>query len=577
MRKIHFSLIGLLLLVSSCDKVIVKPSMAIDSYKNNQSLDYDNLILHYQQLDEFYSEAKLIDYGKSDIGKPLYAFVIDNAEKFVPQKKKVTLLINNAIHPGEPCGVDASVNLVEQLLKNKQLKPLLENVMVVIIPMYNIGGAHNRGCCSRANQNGPDEYGFRGNAQNLDLNRDFIKNDSRNSKIFAKIYHDYKPHLFVDTHASNGADYQYTMTLITSQLNKLNKHLAKYVQEEMQPYLFSEMEKENYPMVPYVNTMSNHPESGIVDYLETPRYSTGYVTLFNTISFVTETHMWKPYQDRVESTLIFLKKLITFAANNHTNIIDVVKKANKKTVTKKVFPINWQLDTTNFATIDFKGYEAVYGISDLTGLNSFKYDRNQPFTKSINYYSTYYVTDSVVKPEHYIIPQAWEQVIERLQLNNIKMSKLKNDTIIDVDSYYIESFDTYKNPYEGHYVHYNTKVTTEKQRIQFYKGDVLIPVNQKSNRFIVETLEPTAVDSYFNWGFFDAIIQQKEYFSAYIFEDKAKEILTNNPELKKEFEEKRATDSTFKTNHYKQLDFIYKHSPYYEKSHNRYPVYRIVK
>jgi hypothetical protein len=577
MRKTSLLIIGLLFIVSSCDKTSVKPSMAIDSYKNNQSLDYDNLILHYKLLEENYSEAKLIDYGKSDIGKPLYAFVIDYAEKFAPQKGKVTLLINNAIHPGEPCGVDASVNLAEQLLKDKELKSLLKNVMVVIIPMYNIGGAHNRGCCSRANQNGPEEYGFRGNAQNLDLNRDFIKNDSRNSKVFAKIYHDYKPHLFVDTHASNGADYQYTMTLITSQLNKLNKHLAKYVQEEMQPYLFSEMEKENYPMVPYVNTMSNHPESGIVDYLETPRYSTGYVTLFNTISFVTETHMWKPYQDRVESTLIFLKKLITFAANNHTNIIDVVKKANKKTVTKNVFPINWELDTTKFTTIDFKGYEAVYGISDLTGLNSFKYDRNQPFTKPINYYNTYYASDSVEKPEYYIIPQAWEQVIERLQLNNIKLSKLKRDTIIDVDSYYIESFETYKNPYEGHYVHYNTKVKSEKQRIQFYKGDMLIPMNQKSNRFVIETLEPTAVDSYFNWGFFDAVIQQKEYFSAYIFEDKAKEILANNPELKKEFEEKRATDSTFKTSHYKQLDFIYKNSPYYEKSHNRYPVYRVMR
>ena len=551
--------------------------MAIDSYKNNQSLDYDNLILHYQQLDEFYSEARLIDYGKSDIGKPLYAFVIDYAEKFVPQKKKVTLLINNAIHPGEPCGVDASVNLAAQLLKDKQLKALLENVMVVIIPMYNVGGAHNRGCCSRANQNGPEEYGFRGNAQNLDLNRDFIKNDSRNSKVFAKIYHDYKPHLFVDTHASNGADYQYTMTLITSQLNKLNKHLAKYVQEEMQPYLFAEMEKENYPMVPYVNTMSSHPESGIVDYLETPRYSTGYTTLFNTISFVTETHMWKPYQDRVESTFIFLKKLIAFASNNHTNIIDVVKKANKKTVAKKVFPINWELDTTNYTTINFKGYEAVYSISDLTGLNSFKYDRNQPFTKPIKYYNTYYVSDSVTKPEYYVIPQAWEQVIERLKYNKIKLRTLQNDTLIDVESYYIEQFETYKNPYEGHYVHYNTKVRSEQQTIQFYKGDVLIPVNQKSNRFIIETLEPTAVDSYFNWGFFDAVIQQKEYFSAYIFEDKAKEILANNPQLKQEFEEKRTEDSLFRNNHYKQLDFIYKHSPYYEKSHNRYPVFRVMK
>lgn len=552
------------------------PTMAMDSYKQNKTLDYDNLIKHYQELDRKYIETKLIKYGNADIGKPIYAFVIDKSRRFTHTQDQATILINNAIHPGEPCGVDASLNLAYQLLSDKNYATLLENVTIVIIPMYNVGGALNRGCCSRVNQNGPEMYGFRGNAKNLDLNRDFIKNDSKNSKVFAHIFHDFKPQLFVDTHASNGSDYQYTMTLITSQLDKMHSHLSSYIREKMHPYLFSKMEEANYPMVPYVVSKNKHPDSGIIDYLETPRYSTGYASLFNCISFVTETHMWKPYQDRVESTLSFLKILVEFASNNYKEIIDRVDVADKQTLEQELFALNWELDTTKFDTINFKGYEAVYYNSLLTGLKTYKYDREKPFEKSIHYYNRYNAIDTIQKPKYYIISQAWEDIINRLSNNRVKMIELDKDSIFEVETYYIESFETWKNPYEGHYGHYNTNVRKETQKIQFYEGDILISTNQPGVRFIIETLEPIAVDSYFNWGFFDAIVQQKEYFSAYIFEEKAIEILENDSTLKADFHTKQKSDKEFAKNHYKQLDFIYKRSPYYEKTHNRYPVYRVL-
>ncbi|MFP5470426.1 MAG: M14 family zinc carboxypeptidase [Bacteroidia bacterium] len=580
----YLSSIVLILLLFSCKEIEKKieesttepPTMAIDVYKENQSLDYDNLIKHYELLDKKYKEAKLINYGNGDLGKPIYAFIIDKSERFSQTKDQVTILINNAIHPGEPCGVDASINLANQLLGDKNYEKILENVTVVIIPIYNVDGALNRGCCSRVNQNGPEMYGFRGNAKNLDLNRDFVKNDSKNSEVFAKIFHDFKPQLFVDTHESNGSDYQYTMTLITSQLDKMHPELSSYVREKLRPFLFAEMEKANYPMVPYVVSKDDHPESGIVDYLETPRYSTGYANLFNCISFVTETHMWKPYPNRVESTYIFLEKLIKFAANNHTDIIEKVTNANKQTIEQKYFTLNWQLDTTRFDTINFKGYEAIYYNSSISGLKTYKYDRNKPFEKPIHYYNRYNALDTIQKPKYYVIPQAWDDVIGRLENNRIEFSKLEKDTTIEVETYYIERFETWKNPYEGHYGHYNTNVRKETQKIQFYEGDILISTNQQGVRFLIETLEPKASDSYFNWGFFDAIVQQKEYFSAYIFEDKAIEILETDSTLKADFYAKQKADKEFASNHYKQLDFIYKRSPHYEKSHNRYPVYRII-
>ena len=276
-----------------------------DLYLKNETHTYASAFDAYKTMAENNPDkCNFLQFGSSDYGIPVPLFILNESGIFTAAEieSKNVILINNAIHPGEPCGVDASIKLAQDLLATT----LPKNVIIAIIPIYNIGGAHNRNCCSRANQNGPAEYGFRGNSKNLDLNRDFIKADSKNTLAFYKIFHFLKPSIFVDTHTSNGADYQHTMTLITSQLNKMNPELADYTKNKLNPHLFKKMEEGNYPMVPYVHSIEKIPDNGIMDYLEIPRYSTGYTNLFNTISYVTEAHMLKPYEERVNST--YLKK-----------------------------------------------------------------------------------------------------------------------------------------------------------------------------------------------------------------------------------------------------------------------------
>jgi len=156
----------------------------------------------------------------------------------IRKQDKRVLLINNGIHPGEPEGIDASMMLARDLLKGNKIPA---NVVICIIPLYNIDGSHNRTSTSRANQNGPLAYGFRGNSRNLDLNRDFIKTDSKNSASFQQIFNTWNPEVFVDTHTSNGSDYQYTMTLIPTQKDKLNQVLSTYLTGQMVPSLYKEM------------------------------------------------------------------------------------------------------------------------------------------------------------------------------------------------------------------------------------------------------------------------------------------------------------------------------------------------
>ncbi len=550
-------------------------------YEDNQTPTYKETIAMYERLASKSKIAHLQEYGVTDIGKPLHLMVVSKDQDFDPvsirSKNKRIVLINNAIHPGEPCGVDASLQLVSELLNKSDAKSkCLEEVVLCIIPMHNIGGVHNRGCCSRANQNGPLEHGFRGNARNLDLNRDFIKCDSRNTEAFTEIFQTWQPDVFIDTHTMNGSDHQYVMTLIGTERNKLQPLLATFMYEEMMSHLTKAMNEAGHVTGLYVYLMEQTPDDGIKTFLETPRYSSGYTTLFNTLGFITEAHMLKPYPDRVKSTYQFLVETLQYTHQNAAKIGALREKANKSVQAQTEFPIAWSLDTSKHEDFSFKGFETKYKESEISGLQRLYYDQNAPCEKKIRHYTSYRTTLSVEKPMAYIIPQAWREVIERLEWNSVQMTVLEEDTILEVEVYYIEDYETVKQPYEGHYLHYNVKVRKETQNLPFYAGDFVIEVNQSSNRYIVETLEPQAHDSFFAWNFFDSILQQKEYFSPYLFEDIAVTLLEENPELREKLEEKKKGDEVFSKNGYAQLKFIYEHSPYFEKTYRRYPVGRMM-
>ncbi|WP_051568571.1 M14 family zinc carboxypeptidase [Crocinitomix catalasitica] len=545
------------------------------NYKENKTYTYEETASIYTNFANQSPEyCKLINAGPSDYGKDIQLFLLNRAGNFTPKyiTNQNVILINNAIHPGEPCGVDACIKLIEELLAHPKSIP--SNLTLAIIPMYNVGGAHNRGCCSRANQNGPNEYGFRGNAQNLDLNRDFIKADSKNTKTFYRIFHSLAPAVFIDTHTSNGADYQYIMTLITSQKDKMNPHISDLTMNSLNPYLYKKMELAGYPMTPYVNTIKSIPDEGLVGFLETPRYSTGYTNLFNTISYVTEAHMLKPYHKRVESTYQFIKIMLDYMSNNEKLLKDTKIKANNSIKNQKVFPLNWTLDQTKSDSILFAGYKAIYKKSEVTHLDRLFYDQNQPFKKYIRFCNEYNSSHQIEKSNYYIIPQAYSKIVQLLQANNVNVYQLTEDVLLNVSVAYIKTFETVSFPYEGHYLHYNQTVRNSSKSKTYIKGDYVIPLTDNKSRFIIETLEPQAVDSYFSWNYFDGVLQRKEGFSAYVFEDEAETMLIENPALLDSLNEKRKNDEAFAQNSHAQLYYLYTQSEHFEPTINQYPITR---
>ncbi len=542
------------------------------------SATHEQAISFYQKLDAAYPQLKLLEYGLTDVGRPLNLVVISKDKVFDPaavrQSGKRILFINNAIHPGESCGVDACMMLARDLMEQSSMQSLLDHSVICIVPIYNIGGSLNRGCCTRANQLGPAEQGFRGNAKNLDLNRDFIKCDSKNALSLTRIFQAWKPDVFIDTHTTNGADYPAHLTYIPSLPDKAPPQLRGYMDQALLPAIKKHMAAKKIPICPYVYNMGRTPEDGLMGFLDHPRYSSGYANLFHSLCFITEAHMLKTFEQRVTATYEFILGTLTHVNKEHEEIGRVLKQSRESIRQQEEYVLTWELDKQRKSSLMFDGYEAKYKTSEVTGQQRWYYDRSAPYSKEVDYFEHYKPTFSVKKPRVYILPQAYDEVIERMEANGVEMKSLEKDMTIEVEVSYITSFKNRNRPYEGHFYYDEVVTRREVMPMSYHKGDKLIVTDQMANDYIVHVLEPESHDSFFRWGFFDGILMQKEYFSPYLFEDEAAQMLKEDKKLKEEFEAKKAEDEAFAKNWWAQLSFIYERSPYYEKSHNRYPVGR---
>ncbi len=559
------------------DKVADFPTH-FESSGGTETATYLQVVDFYIRLAKEFPEINFQTIGETDSGNPLHIVTYNPEGDFNFNKigaEKTVILINNGIHPGESDGIDATMMLYRDFATGKLDPP--KNTVLVSIPIYNIGGALNRNSQTRANQNGPISYGFRGNAKNYDLNRDFIKADSKNAKSFMEIFHLVNPDIFIDNHVSNGADYQYTLTHLFTQHNKLGGALGNYLHKNLMPVLEDSLAAKNWDVTPYVNVFNQVPENGFSQFLDHPRYSTGYTTLWNTLGMMVETHMLKPYHKRVQGTYELLKQMIGIAETDGQQIKSLREAAMTRHKAWTYYPVQWAIDTTRNSILNFKGYEADTLISEVTGFPRLKYDREQPFTKPVVYQNYMKPVDSVLVPKAYIIKKGYEGIIDLMQRNKIQLEQLQKDTVLLVESYRIKNYETRTNAYEGHYPHYATTVSKHMEKVLFSEGDYFIATDQPGIRYILETLEPAAPDSFFNWNFFDPILQQKEGFSPYVFEDEAADMLAKNEDLKAEFMAKKSDDTEFASNWYAQLDWLFKRSGHYEKNHMQYPVYRVPK
>ncbi len=545
----------------------------------SQTTNLQQCISFYETLAAaFPTVLQFRQIGVSDNGIPMHAGVITadavfDREQFKREGRPV-FFNNNGIHPGEPEGIDTCMALVRDFCTQASRLAALGKTVFLFIPIYNVDGCLNRQNTSRVNQDGPEMFGFRANGRNLDLNRDFIKCDSLAAQVFNQFFSAWSPDVMVDTHTSNGADYFYTMTLIQTQADKLGKQLGSFLRDTMLPKIYQDMDARGWPTCPYVNPVKETPDDGIEDFLEVPRFSTGYAALHHTIGFMPETHMLKPFADRYASMRALVETVLDFTIHNAEKIQAL--RATAKNTQKTHWPLQWKADRGKPSSFRFKGYKAIYSPSKIGNYTRLSYDRNQPWEKEIAYYD-HFVEDLVIAaPKAYLIPQAWREVIERLQWNGVELQRLTEDKPMQVQSYRIKNVVTRATAYEGHMFHDDMELSTQTETITARAGDYLLMLNQANARYAVETLEPKAHDSFFRWGFFNSVLEKKEAYSDYVFEDSAFEMLQDEPELKAEFDQWKQNNPELLSDQTAVLNFIYANGKRFnEPEWRRYPVFSL--
>ncbi len=551
------------------------------TFMGDTSATWQQAIERYEHLARTHSgSAHLLEIGNDDGGQPIHLFVITDGSACDPDsiraQGKNILWVTNGIHPGEPDGIDASLMLAQALLEDDYLIGLTVHTAVCIVPVYNVSGALRRGSFSRANQTGPKEYGFRGDARNLDLNRDFIKMDARNTWALEKGLAKWDPDIYFESHVSDGADHRYVMELLTTQKDKLDGGLSAFMTSTLEPMLYEWMGRKNIAMCPYFETEKEVPDSGLVGFYDSPRYSTGYNALFDRIGILSESHMLKPYADRVNATFQLMLATLAVMDQHPQELRKARIEAKKHTADMDEIGLNWKLDTNVVGQLSWKGYSAGYKPSLVSGLPRLWYDHARPVDTPVPWSDTYRASLVKRKPKAYLVPQQWREVIDRLVANGVIMDVLDEDREFTAEQDSIGSFAAPPSLFEGHYPHRGTRCTTTNVSALAHAGDVLVPMGHATDRYVMETLECEAEDSFFAWNFFDAVLQQKEWFSDYVFEDIAADLLAKDPVLRSALDAKRASDAEFAKDAWAQLYFVYQHSPYFESSFRRYPILRVI-
>ena len=544
----------------------------------NQTTTWSDCIAFYEALAQRFPQVlRFEQIGTSDGGIPVHAGVVSADGVFdrarIKAEGRPVFFNNNGIHPGEPEGVDACMAIVRDLCCDPARLAALGKTVLLFVPLYNVDGALNRNNTSRVNQDGPEQFGFRGNSRHLDLNRDFVKCDTLNAQLFNQLLTSWDPDVMVDTHTSNGADYPYTMTLIHTQADKLGYGLGPFLRETMLPHIYREMEAKGWPTCPYVNPVKDTPDDGLAEFLEVPRFSTGFAALHHVIGFMPETHMLKPFKDRYDSMRALLDVTMAFTVTHGEQIRALRAAAKEQAANAREWTVAWTMDEHHPSTLRFKGYEARRSPSLLGDYQRLSYDRSKPWEKDIAYYNRFIPAATVRAPKGYIVPQAWREAIERLKWNGVEMAQFDEASTVEAQYYHIVSVTSRPNAYEGHMYHDEVQLEARTASFTVQPGDWFIPLRQANARYAVETLEPQGHDSFFRWGFFNSVLEKKEAYSDYVFEDLAMEMLDTEPELKAKFDAWKAANPALLKDQDAVLGFIFTNGKRHaEPEWRRYPV-----
>jgi hypothetical protein len=542
---------------------------------------YADTIAFCEKLAVSSSSIEFRSFGRSGQLRELPLLIVSEVGVFSPGEAKAQgkaiVLIQACIHSGEPDGKDAGFALIRDVAITKSDAGLLQNVVLLFMPLYNPDGHERSSPYNRINQNGPTSMGWRTTATYQNLNRDYLKADTPETRSWLRLWNEWQPDLFIDCHVTDGADYRCNITYHHEHHAGIDAGVLAWEQDVFGGKVAPATAAAGNVISWYLEFIDNRDlQLGTRDFNGSPRFSTGYVPLRNRPAILIETHMIKDYKSRVIGTYDFLRAALNEVNQDPERLLEVGRAADEAVVSglNNPYPLDFEL-TDEVTSFELKAFSSEVSHSEISNDQRVVFGR-EPLDLTIPMYQTFRVTAAVRPPLAYIVPVQWEEVINVIEAHGLKTEKLAEPRSIEIESYKFTNVRWPDGPFEGRFM---PRVETENvvETREFPAGSIVVPLAQPLAKVAINLLEPLAPDSFVRWGFFNAIFEEKEYGEHYVLETLAREMLAAEPELQAEFAERVANDAAFAASPAERLRFFYKRSPYWDPQMNLYPVGRIVK
>jgi len=549
-----------------------------------ETAPYAETVAFAQRLADASPLLHFESFGKSGEGRELPLLIAAEDETFTPEAAhtagKAVVLIQACIHAGEPDGKDAGFALLRDIAITKTQPDLLKNVVVLFIPIYNTDGHERSSPYNRINQNGPADMGWRTTTSYQNLNRDYMKADTPETRAWLSLWNRWQPDLFIDCHVTDGADYQYNITYQFEHHEGIAASVLSWEREVMNGKVFPAMEAAGNVVSWYLEFADNRDfTQGIRDFNGSPRFSTGYVPLRNRPGVLIETHMIKDYRSRVVGTYDLLRFALAEVSRDPQKLLAAGRAADAATIARgakydldQTYPIDFEL-TDEASPYELKALSSRTEMSDVSGDTRVVFG-SEPLAITVPMYNTFRVKTAIVPPLAYIVPPQWREAIAVLKAHGLACYETSSAAAMEVESYRFADVSWPSGPFEGRFMpRVKSEITREVRT--FPAGSMIVPLAQQLAKLAINLLEPQAPDSLVAWGFFNAIFEQKEYGEHYVLETLARKMMADDPKLAAEFQKKLATDAAFASSPAARLEFFYQRSPYWDQQMNLYPVGRI--
>jgi hypothetical protein len=538
---------------------------------------------------EWPDAVRSLEYGRSAEDRPMLALLVSKAD---PHKVPV-LMIQGGIHPGESDGKDAGFMTLREILRGSLAPKVLERIAILFVPAFNVDGHERFGRWNRPNQNGPEEMGWRTTAQNLNLNRDYMKADAPEMQAMLGLLREWDPIVCADIHVTDGADFEPDISLQAEPINQGDPQLFESGRE-LRDELIDKLAAQGSLPLPFYPDLAktDDPASGFLLTVYSPRFSTGYFPQRNRFTVLVETHSWKDYAKRIRvtcNTIVGLAELVAMHGSRweieaHQADEDSIRIGGSDVTLD--YSSGWREPTAGASEepdaqgaemIEFRGYAYTRERSAISGDLVTVYDPTTPQIWTVPYRNRVEPSLVVRAPlGGYVVPPGYAKEIGgKLSVHGISFEpvcEVIDGVRAEVFRATRATFST--TPFEGR-MRASLEGNWARETQNIAVGALFIPIAQPLARLVMALLEPRAPDSLAAWGFFNGCFERKEHMEPYVAEQVACELLGRDPQLREEFTNLLAQDAAFAADPAARLDFFLRRHSSWDEQYNRHPVFRV--